>query len=856
TLSAITLTEKDLEALPDDPDELLETLKQMAGAAGGDASVFVGGFRERGQIPPKEAILRINMNTNPFSAEFTEQGFGRIEIITKPGADTYHGGFNLNFNDESLNARNPFASFRAPLQTRRYGGYFSGPIVRNRAGLFFDFSRNELDENEVVNAIVLNPATFLPEPFITTLLTPRRGFNFSVRTDILLTKKHTVGFQYRHAENDSPLGGVGGFTLPERATTSGSREDTIRFSFTTIASEHAVNEMRLQLSRRSSHSRGFSNNLAINVLDAFSGGGSQSFSDNSNRNLDFANIITYTHKNHTFKSGLTAEADQFENLNRSNFNGTFTFSSLAQYSAVLQGLPGIRPSQFSINRGDPFVGFTQWQYGWFLQDDWKVSPKLTLSFGLRHDFQTHLQDKVNFAPRFGVVWALDKKSNIRGGGGVFYSRLDNGITSDITRFDGFHQQQFVVQQPNFFGSIPANFDTLNRIQPTIRTKAEDINAPYTIQGSISYERQLPKNMFASVMYNYFRGVHLLRMRNINAPLGFDNGQPIRPFPDDGPILQYESTGFSRRQELRVGLRANLTQKISFFTFYTLGSAHSDTDRSGTMPSNPYDLSLEYGRASFDVRHSFNIVGNFTLPGEIRLTPNVSLRSGAPFNITIGRDINGDNSFTDRPAFANAGDPGAIVTRFGTFNPSPGPGDEIIPRNFGQGPGSISVNVGVSRTFGFGPPPNNWPGMANRQQPAQGQQRGNTTQAQNRGAARGAGGGGREGQGAPGRGGANAGAQGRGGPGGGGGGQMVMSTGGGGMMVMGGPGFANRHKYNLTLSINAMNVLNHLNPGQFNGTLTSPFFGRSNGVGGGGGGGFGGFGFSGARRIDVSLRFNF
>ncbi|MFY9555672.1 MAG: hypothetical protein WAV47_13245, partial [Blastocatellia bacterium] len=131
-----------------------------------------------------------------------------------------------------------------------------------------------------------------------------------------------------------------------------------------------------------------------------------------------------------------------------------------------------------------------------------------------------------------------------------------------------------------------------------------------------------------------------------------------------------------------------------------------------------------------------------------------------------------------------------------------------------------------------------------------------TQAQNRGAARGAGGGGREGQGAPGRGGANAGAQGRGGPGGGGGGQMVMSTGGGGMMVMGGPGFANRHKYNLTLSINAMNVLNHLNPGQFNGTLTSPFFGRSNGVGGGGGGGFGGFGFSGARRIDVSLRFNF
>lgn len=863
-LSAITLTEKDLEALPDDPDELLETLKQMAGAAGADASVFVGGFRERGQIPPKEAILRININSNPFSAEHTETGFGRIEIITKPGVDTYHGGFNLNFNDESLNARNPYASFRAPLQTRRYGGYFSGPIVRSRAGFFFDFSRNELDENEVVNAIVLNPTTFQPEPFITTVLTPRRGFNFSVRSDVLLTKKHTIGFQYRHSENEAPRGGVGGFSLPERATASNSSDDTLRFSLTTIASEHAVNEMRIQLGRRSNHSRGVSNDIAINVLDSFNGGGGQSFTDNLNRNLDFANILTYTHKTHTFKTGFTAEAEQFENLNRSNFSGTFTFSSLAQFAAVLQGTPGVRPSQFSTNRGDPFIGFTQWEYGWFVQDDWRVSPKLTLSAGLRHDFQTHLQDKINFSPRLGVVWAVNKKTNIRGGGGVFYTRLDTGITSDTIRFDGGHQQQFVIQQPNFFRDIPSSFDLASRILPTTRMEAEDLNAPYTVQGLISYERQLPKNMFASATYNYYRGVHLLRMRNINAPLGFENGEPIRPFPEDGPILQYESTGFSRRQELRIGLRANINQKITMFSFYTLASAHSDTDRATTMPANPYDLTTEYGRASSDARHQFTIVGNFTLPWELRLTPNVNLRSGGPFNIITGRDNNGDNQFTDRPAFAKPGDPGAIVTRFGTFNPNPQPGDQIIPRNFGQGPGSIGMNVGISKTFGFGPPPNNFPGMsANRgQQTTQGRQPGDTqTQNQGRGG-RGDTGGGRGAQGAQGggaqggRGGANAGGQARGGQAAGG--PSMVMTGGGGMMVMGGPGGfgGNRHKYNLTFSINAINVLNHLNEGQFNGTLTSPFFGRSNSSGGGGGGGFGGFNFSGARRIDLSMRFNF
>src|SRR5262249_15812296 len=162
------------------------------------------------------------------------------------------------------------------------------------------------------------------------------------------------------------------------------------------------------------------------------------------------------------------------NLNRSNFNGTFTFSSLAQYSAVLQGVPGVRPSQFSTNRGDPFIGFSQWEFGWFVQDDWKVSPSLTLSGGLRHDFQTHLKDKMNFAPRFGVVWALNKKTSVRGGGGIFYSRLDTNITSDVTRFDGDHQRQFVIRQPGFFPEIPSSFDLATRVPPTTRVKSEGL----------------------------------------------------------------------------------------------------------------------------------------------------------------------------------------------------------------------------------------------------------------------------------------------------------------------------------------------------------------------------------------------
>lgn len=878
-LSAISLTEKDLQALPDDPDELLQTLKQMAGAAGGgdDAAVYVGGFRERGQLPPKEAILRININQNPYSAEYSERGDTRIEIITKPGADTFHGGFNFSFNDESLNARDAFASFRAPFQYRNYGGYFSGPLIHNRWGFFFDMQRSEIDGNDYVNAIVLDPATFLPTPFSTTTLSPTRRTNYSIRTDYLATKQHSIGLQFRHAESES-RGGGGGFTLPERGSTSTSSENTLRLSLTTIASERAVNEMRIQVSQRENMSRALSNGIAINVLDSFNGGSSQSFFDNSNRNLDITDTATYTYKNHTFKTGFRAEAVQPNNLSRSNFGGTFTFgqdferdaagnvltgpdgapipiSSIELYSRVVRGVPGYHPSQFSINSGDPFIGFSQWQYGWFAQDDWKVSKRFFLSYGMRHEFQTHLQDRLNFAPRFSFAWNVDKagKSTIRGGGGIFYTYLDSGITAELIRLDGGHQQNFVVQQPNFYPNIPTGLVSGNTSRlPTTRQKDPGINDPYTMIGSLSYERQLPLKLFGSVGYTWNRGVHLLRSRNINSPLEFDGqGRAIVPFPGEGPILQYESNGLSIRHQMNVNVRTGFSQKFTLFTGYTLATTHNNTDGANSNPANPYDLSIEWGRAGGDVRHNFFLGGQYTAPWGLRLTPFITARSGAPFNITTGRDDNLDNQYYDRPSFAAAGDPGAIVTRFGVFNPTPLPGEQIIPRNFGQGPGYVSVNLGISKTFGFGPAPNNFRSAAaantgntndqqNGQANAQGNQRGNRGANQNRGASnqnqnRGGGGGGFAG----------------------GAGQMIMRGGGGpnGMMMGGGD---TRHKYNLTFSVNANDIFNHVNFANYNGVLTSPLFGVANSTvrSGFGGGAFGGGGGAGSRRIDVSMRFNF
>jgi hypothetical protein len=884
-LSATILTPKELEALPDDPDELLETLKNMAGAAGGagDSAVYLNGFREGGRIPSKESIQQIKINSNPFSPEFSEPGFTRIEIITKPGTDTFHGGFRFNFNDDFLNARQATATFRAPTQTRAYSANFNGPLIKNRWGFFLDLDRRELDDNAFVNAIILPTDTLVPTPFSTTLLVPSRNTNFSVRSDYLLSKKHTLGLQYRYTNFTRSNQGVGNFDLPERASTSTSTDNTLRFSLTTIATEHTVNEFRVQINRRSFGSSAVNTAPAVFVSEAFNAGGNQSqlFSNNSTDGLEATNDITYTFGKHTIKTGMRAEATKLNNLSRSNFGGSFTFgsdfvrdaqgnildasgaiirnangipvdpndpgvpvniSSLDLYRNVLAGAPGYRPSQFTINRGDPFIGFTQWEMGWYVQDDWRISPRFSLSYGVRQELQTHLQDKLNIAPRFSLAWVPDKakKSTIRVGGGVFYSRLETNITSQTIRTDGIHQQNLILARPDFFLNIPSSFTNVGSRVSTYSKDAE-LNAPYQMLSTVSYERQLPWKLFGAVSYNWSHGVHLLRARNINAPL---NG--VKPLPDQGALFVYESTGKSNRNEVRVNLRTGFSPRFTLFGNYTLAYTRSDVDNLSS-PSDPYNIALDYGRASNDVRHNVFLAGSITTFWNIRLNPFINISSGRPFNITTGRDINNDTVFTDRPSFANAGDPGAIATAYGVFNPNPLSGDEIIPRNFGDGPGQVNVSLGISRTFGFGPAIGNFPGMSAANGNQGNNQQGGNQQGGNRGN----------------RGGNNqqsgqnntamgqamnqigaAMARGGGAPGGpGGGGQGGGGFGGGGGMMRGGGFGGPRTKYSLTVDLRANNLFNHTNYSFYNGVLTSPFFGRANITGQ-------------PRRIEASLRFGF
>ena len=889
---ALVLKGEDVEALPDDPDDLAAALQALAGPSAGPngGQIFVDGFTG-GRLPPRASIREVRINSNPFSAEYDRLGFGRIEILTRPGSDRFRGQASFNFNDEALNSRNPFSksATRPPLQTRQYGGNFGGPIKKGKASFFVDFDgRNVADETLIV-ARVLDANGNIVD-FTDTAPIPSRRTSFSPRVDYQINQNHTLIGRYNFSKN-TRVAGVGGFSLPSRAYDAENTEQSIQFTETAIINKTIINETRFQYERNGNLSDADNSFPTLEVQDAFTGGGSQVGQSHSDtNNWELTNNTTLAHGAHSLKFGVRYRSIDILNFSPSNFGGTYTFfggaiapnvdsngdaisgadvvSSIERYRRTLQYVEqgrnaleirvlGGGASQFRLSSGNPEAKVKQWDFGGYFQDDWKVRPNFTLSLGLRYENQKNIDSNFNIGPRLGFAWSpggQQSKTVIRGGYGVFYERVSENLTLQATRFNGVNQQQFTVQNPDFFPLIPSPEQLLQFAVPgSVYRLAENLQAPYTLQSVFSVERQLPHNITIASSYINIRTLHVLRTRPLNAPLPgtFIPGIPtsgVRPLncadfipPDINPstrcnIFEYESSGRYNQNQFIVNFNSRFTRNASMNAYYVLAKSNSDADGIGSLPANPYDFSTEYGRASGDIRHRFVMTGNIRTYWGITLNPFVIVQSGRPFNITLGRDINGDTFNTERPSLAAAGVNCAdranfICTPFGNFKLTFAPGDVMIPRNFGEGPGSTTVNMRVSKTWSFGSEGGSG-NAQNRQGQGQGNDGNRTIMA---GGMRGGPGGGAPGGGGPGGGGRG----GFGGPGGGG-------FGGGG----GGQG-----RYNLTFSLNFNNILNHVNFNNPIGNIGSSLFGQSTGTSGG----FGGFGGGNAaynRRIDAQIRFSF
>src|SRR6266704_3572212 len=423
--SATVLAGSDLQALSDNPDDLIAELIAIAGPAAGPggASVFIDGF-SNGQLSSKESIREIRINQNPFSAEYDRVGTGRVEILTRPGTNQFHSSQFFNIGSDFWNSRNPYAQQKAPFLLREVGGNVSGPMSK-RASFFADLRRDAVDNGAIINGTILNPATFgIINPFTDVFRIPQRRIRSNPRADYQISPNNTLTLRYGFVHADIPSAGVGGFNLISRAAHSTATTHTIQATETAVFAENMVNEVRFQLFRSSNEITPSTIGPSIQVLGAFNGGVSpEGHSFDTQTNHEFQDYVSVLHGQHSWRFGVRLRRQADDNISRQNFKGTFTFSggaapvldannqpvldsagqpilssitSIERYRRTLLfqtlGLApsqitslGGRASQFSIISGDPHLSASQLDFGAFVSDDWKIKPALTMSLGFRYE---------------------------------------------------------------------------------------------------------------------------------------------------------------------------------------------------------------------------------------------------------------------------------------------------------------------------------------------------------------------------------------------------------------------------------------------------------------------------------------
>ena len=861
---AIVISGRELDALPDDPDELLTDLQALAGPSAGPngGQLYIDGFTA-GQLPPKSSIREIRINQNPFSAEYDKLGYGRIEIFTKPGTDKYHGQLQIGGNDSAFNSTDPFAGAEPNYYTIQYEGSLGGPINK-KSSFFISAQRRNINDLSAIDAETLDQ-NLNPVQTLESVPTPHQRTNIGPRLDYAITKNNTLTARYQYYRDTETNNGLtSANTLPTQAYHSITTEHTVQIGDTQVLGAKVINETHFQFLRDNNGLTSLDTHPSVNVLGAFTGGGNGTITNDYQNHYELQNYTSVIQGNHTLKFGGRLRAEYEDSNTTSGFNGTFTFSSLNratdtaancgvnlqtnpnpnppcpisyQYAAqqlTLTGRPTLATQLFitacavngSVASCSPNAAVTTYDAGLYVQDDWKVRSNITFSFGLRYETQNDIRDHVDLAPRLGLAWGVGGRGGppkvvIRGGMGIFYDRLQEAQILQAYRLNGIIQQEYVINNPTCFPGIDQPFNssalptcgTVSSSSSTIYRISPSLYAPYTLQSAISVERQLNKSATLSVTYLNSRGFDQLLSNNANAPFPGTPCNPcVKPNPNAGNIYQYVSEGVFRQNQLIVNTNIRVGAKLQLFGFYTLNYANSDTSGVASFASNSYNISQDYGRASFDVRHRLFLGGSIGMPYAVRLSPFLVASSGSPFNISTSTDLNGDSQFNDRPALASGGNcsnPNIFCTPLGTFNASPTAGEKLVPINFSTGPTHVTLNMRLSKTFGFGPKLKS--GATNQPTPGQ--------------AGGGGGGGGSRGGGGP-----------------------------RGPLFGGGPNFGGSNsdrRYNFTLSASARNIFNKVNLGNPGGVLGSPFFDRFNSLQGGP--------FStgvAVRRIDLQVTFSF
>ena len=503
------------------------------------AMLVVNGVEMNNLSVSASAIQQIKINQDPYSAEYPRPGRGRIEVVLKPGSQEYHGVANFIFRDSALNARNAFATVKPDEQRRAFEGFLSGPVAQ--AIVFAEGPSGPIQQN-------------VPAPYRNVLaagtINHQRGDDTTM----------SVTFSYQ--DQSKVPQDVGGVTLPSAGSNWSFSQWSVTYNQQTIIKPTLLNQIRLFYGEELEPTTSIIPARKLVVLDAFTGGGAQNDQLRTEHHVTLIEMLTWSKGRHTLKAGVNIpdwSRRRFDD--NTNTRGTFYFSSLDAYATS-------RPYSFIQQVGNGHVTFLEKVVGGFVQDEIRVSPRLSASLGLRYDWQNYFHDDNNVGPRASFAFAprADGKTVIRGGAGIFYDRTGPRPIQDLIRYNGVQQIKYVVTDPGYPDPFPPGQGPATE-PPGIVQLAPNVQLPSTFLYSASVERQVAKATVASITYTGTRGYHQFLSRDINAP-----PPPLylhRPDPTSGVVREIESRGKLVGQSLQVTLRGQLTRYLNTSAQYTL-----------------------------------------------------------------------------------------------------------------------------------------------------------------------------------------------------------------------------------------------------------------------------------------------
>lgn len=754
---AVVFNERDLNNLPEKQEDFERALQNLAGATADEEVLISVNGVQGAKIPPKRAIEQVRINRDVYSAQFDSPSGSGVDIFTRAKVDKFNGAIGFNFADSRLEARNLFLGSVLPSQSREYSFNLSGPIGEN-SNFYIYSSRSENDQSAVINASILD-ANLQPVSFRQSFATPTRSNNIYLNINSDITKKHKLFFSGGLYNNQSEDGSVGDFTLPSRAADTSNGGGNFQFSDTYLKNANIVNQTAILFSTYSSESRPTTDAVALDVSEAFSSGGSTQNFKTKNLFFQASNQTTWQMGKYTLAFGGRFRASSINQNSRANFNGNYIFSgrlapvldaannpitdangncvtgqisSLESYRRTLlfrllsfsnqriRELGG-GANQFTISGGNPKINLSQYDYAFYLQNSFKLTPTVAVSFGLRYENQTNIKDKSNFAPRIGMIWAPKAKEKqnplfslprISAGFGIFYSRFPLSNTLNVRLSNDADRSQYLITETDVLDLHP-NVPSVGSLEQFAAPKTQrfidnKLKTPAQVLFTIAATKKLFGGFSLNLSITTGTTFRQIEIHNVNAPLAgtFNPLAPentsIRPIPGAANIYGVFSNGKSKRTRLSAQLQFPKADKLYAYLNYSFVKSKNNVVSGSGAPFDPYDFSQELAPGTADGVHSINGYSSYRLPRGFSVGGSYTFHTGGRFNIFTGRDTNGDGFFGERPAFAiDLSKPGLIQTKYGILDPNPAPGATLIPRNLGRGSNYFSADANISKTFGFG-----------------------------------------------------------------------------------------------------------------------------------------------------------